>query len=538
MSMPPCTGAFHRICQTMPPDSNFLPIKNIVIVGGGSAGWMTAIALAARFPEKHVTVIDSKTIGPIGVGESATGVVFEFITDPLHGLGWGEFFRRCDPTFKLGIRYKGWQGIGTEYLGPIDNPWRYFQYRYPLAIEEFYAVAAAQGIRLGEGQLYSHLMRSGRTDFFRNPDGSVNQQFGFASCHFDALAFAAWLAEVAVKRPNVTHVDDLVEGFAQDAESGHVTAIRTRSGREVAGEFFLDCTGFHRLLLAKAYHPKWKSYADHIRVDRAIPHQTQHPEGEPMPNYTVVTAMPHGWQWQIPTQSRLGKGYIYSSRYISDEQAVAEFRATGVDVGDSPNILRFSPGRLDQQWAGNVCAIGLAGVFSEPLEATTIHGMSVQIKLLTELLLIYASAAAMPTLAATYNRLTAAAYDDYVDFINFHYHTGRSDTEFWRDYQQPDALTAANQARLEKWRYAFPSREDFAPSQTEVTTLTTNLVIWAPMLCAFGLLRPEAAQCVLRLGRHQKELKANVDRYLKVRNHLIVNGLTQAETIAHFRAQP
>ncbi|MFT5523741.1 MAG: glycine/D-amino acid oxidase-like deaminating enzyme [Pirellulaceae bacterium] len=474
----------------MSADPNSL-VKNIVVVGGGSAGWMSAIALAARFPDKHVTVIDSSTVSPIGVGESATGLVFEFVTNPLHGLGWGDFFRRCETTFKLGIWYKDWQGIGTEYLAPIDNPWQYIQYRYPLAIEEFYAMAAADGVRLGEGQIYSHLMRSGRTDFFRNPDDTVNQKFGFASCHFDAVAFATWLAEVGVTRPNITHIDDIVEGFTQDPESGHVTAVRARSGRTIEGEFFIDCTGFHRQLLAKAYDLKWKSYSDYIRVDRAIPQQAAHAEGEPLPNHTVVTAMPHGWQWQIPTQSRMGKGYIYSSQYVSDEQAAAEFRATGVDLADAPKILRFSPGRLERQWEGNVCAVGLAGVFSEPLEATTIHGMCMQIKLLTELLLAHATAEAMPALAATYNRLTAAAYDDYTDFINFHYHTGRDDTDFWRDYQQPDAMTPTNRARLEKWKYTFPSREDFPPTHTDVTNLTTNLVIWAPMLCAFGLLAPQ-----------------------------------------------
>ena len=513
-------------------------MKNIVIVGGGSAGWMTAIALSGRFPEKHFTVIDSRTVGPIGVGESVTGVVLAFVSDPLHGLSLGEFFRRCDPTFKLGIWYKDWQGIGTEYLGPIETPSAYFQHHYPLHSEEFFARVAADGKRLGDVLLYSHLMRMGRTDFLRNPDGSVNREFGYASCHFDALAFAAWLAEVAATRPNITHVDDLVEGFAQDAESGHITAIRTRSGRAVGGEFFIDCTGFHRLLLGKAYQPKWKSYADHIRVDRAIPRQMPHPEGQPMPNYTVATAMPHGWQWQIPTQSRLGKGYIYSSRYISDEQAVAEFRATGVDVGDTPTILRFSPGRFEQQWVGNVCAIGLAGVFSEPLEATTIHGMSVQIKLLTDLLLTHATAEAMPALAATYNRLTAAAYDDYADFINFHYHSGRTDTAFWRDYQQPEAMTPANQARLEKWRHTFPSREDFAPTHTQVALLTTTFTIWAPMLCAFGLLRPEAARRSLQISRQPSHLQANVARYIQLSNHILTNALTQAETIAYFRSQP
>src|SRR5207249_4021657 len=140
--------------------------------------------------------------------------------------------------------------------------------------------------------------------------------------------------------------------------------------------------------------------------------------------------------------------------------------------------------------------------------------------------------------AAMYNRLILAAYDDYVDFINFHYRTGRTDTEFWRDYQRPDAMTPANQARLESWRYTFPVTEDFAPKYTDIATLTTNLVIWAPMLCAFGLLRPEAARRVVQLSRNAPQLKANVDRYLQVCNHFSRHGLTQAEAIAYFRGLP
>lgn len=519
------------------PASRRRPMNRIVIVGGGTAGWMAAISIADRFPEKQITVVDAKAMGPLGVGESVTGVVLEFIADPLHRLSVGEFFRRCEPTFKLGIWYEGWHGPGTEYLSPIDAPPRYFQHSYETAMEEFYQFAAANGARLGQVQLHAELMRQGRTDHFRNPDGSVNSQLGFSSCHFDALKFAAWMMEVAASRPNITHIDDVVEGFAQEPESGHLTSVRTRGGQEVAGDFFIDCTGFHRLLLAKACAPRWKSYADWIRVDSAIPQLVPHAEGQPMPNYTRATALPHGWMWQIPTQSRLGRGYVFSSRYISDEQAIAEMRAAGVEVGESPRILRFEPGRYEQQWIGNVCAIGLAGVFSEPLEATTIHGMSVQIRLLTELLLPHLTREALPSLAASYNRLVAAAYDDYVDFISFHYHTGRADTEFWRDYQKPSAMTPANHERMERWRHAFPAREDFAPIYTQQAKLTSGLLVWAPMLCGMGLLRPEHARRMVALSRHPREMQENAARYLQLRNRIIPTALTQAEAIAHFRQQ-
>ncbi len=510
-------------------------MKRIVIAGGGTAGWMAAIAIASRFPEKEVTVIDPKSVGPIGVDESVTGVVLEFVGDPIHRLSRGEFVRRCDVTFKTGIWFKDWHGPGTEYLGPIDTPSQYFKHRYATQTEDFYAFAAAEGSSLGEVQIYSNLMRTNRTDYLRNADGSVNGQMASSSCHFDALKFAAWLSETASRRHNIRHLDDSIESFEQEAVSGHVLKVRTKEGREVEGDFFLDCTGFHRLLFAKVYQPRWKSYADYIRVDSAIPRFVDYSPGEVIPTYTQATAMPHGWMWQIPTQSRFGKGYIFSSRYVSDEQALAEFRAAGVDAGESPRILRFAPGRFERLWEGNVCTIGLSGVFSEPLEASTIHGLSVQIRLLTDLILPFLTREAMQPMADQYNKLLTVAYDDYVDFISLHYHTGRADTEFWRDYQRPEAVTPANQARLEKWRHAFPCREDFTPTYTQLAGLTTGLVIWAPMLSGFSLFRKDHAQRHLEVCRHRAELKGNLERYVQVRNQVAATALTHAESIEYCR---
>lgn len=498
---------------------------------------MAAIAIAGRFPERKITVIDPEDLSPIGVGESVTGVVLQFVGDPLNGLSVGEFFRRCDVTFKTGIWYKDWHGPGTQYLAPIDSPPSYLRHSYANHSEEFYAMAAANGVRLGDGLLYGHLMQRGLTDLMREPDGRVSEKLAFSSCHFDALKFAAWLRETAARRENVEHLDDVVESFEQDPETGHVRKLCTRTGREVEGDFFLDCTGFHRLLFAKAYQPKWKSYADHIRVDSAIPQFAPHTPGEAVPNYTMATAMPNGWMWQIPTQTRLGKGYIFSSRYVSDEQALAEFRATGVEVGESPRILRFSPGRFEKLWQGNVCTIGLSGVFSEPLEASTIHGMYVQIRLLTEVLLPFCTRESMQVMADQFNRLATTAFDDYVDFISFHYHTGRADTEFWRDYQKPGAMTPENQARAEKWRHAFPVREDFAPIYTQQAGLTTGLVLWMPMLCGMGLLRQEHAQRTVQMSRQTQMMQENVAHYVKLRNHIISSALPHAEAMKYFREQ-
>jgi tryptophan halogenase len=513
-------------------------MQNIVIVGGGTAGWMAAIAVAGRFPEKRITVVDPKLISPIGVGESVTGVVQEYVADPSNRLSMGEFFRRCDVTFKAGIWYKNWQSVGTEYLTPIDSPPEFFKHRYDSNVEEFYAMAAADGAKLGESQLFGLLMRANRTDHIRNPDGSINVQLSSMSCQFDALKFAAWLQEKAAGRQNIEHVDDVVNTFTQDPESGHIQKILTRGGREIEGDFFLDCTGFHRQLLAKAYQPKWKSYTDYIRVNSAIPCFVPYADGQEIPNYTLASAMPHGWLWQIPTQSRLGKGYIFNSRYVDDAQAIAEMRAVGVDPGDNPRVLRFESGRFEKLWQGNVCTIGLSGGFIEPLEASTIHSMVVQIRFLTDLYLPTCTPGAMPVMAEQYNELVKVAYEDYVDFINFHYLTGRCDTDFWRDHQKPEATTPANLARLEKWKYAFPTREDFIPHYTQRTYHTTGLVVWATILCGLGLLRKEHAQRVVQLSRHPQKLRENVARYIQFRSHITSRALPHAEAIDYFRHQP
>ncbi len=506
-------------------------MDQIVIVGGGTAGWMAAIALSAQFPEKQITVIDPAEIRPIGVGESVTGVVLQFVLNPAHGLDLAEFFAHADATLKLGIWFKDWTAPGTEYLSPLDVPNRMFQHKYFQDSEDFYALMTAQGLSSGEEQIHGKLMRANRTDYVREPDGRISSKLSSASCHFDSLKFAAWLKSKAQTRPNITHVDDVLSRFSQDAETGLVTEVVTKKGQHIGGDFFLDCTGLRRMLFQPAYQPQWIDYSRYIKVDSAMPTFAAHAEGERMPVYTAARAMRHGWMWQIPTQSRLGNGYVYSSQYASDEQVIAEQQELGIDVGENPRILRFQPGKFATQMQGNVCAIGLSGGFIEPLEATTIHIMFVQIRILAELLLPYYSPQASDALSQKYNTLIATMYNDFVDFVSFHYRTGRMDSDFWRDYQRDDSHSPANNARLETWRHAFPSREDFASSPTNRVLLTTGLIVWMPMLSGLGLLSGEAARKLLASSRFGQHAQANMARYMQVRDFLLANGVPQEEVL-------
>ena len=321
-------------------------LNKVVIAGGGTAGWMAALAISSRMKGVTVEVIDPEGIPAIGVGESVTGVVQQFVSDPALGLDIHEFFRKADATLKMGIWYKGWQCDDSEYLTPIDSPFQFFKSPYPTDSEEFYATAVADGIDICESQIYSELMRSNRTDYLRENDGSITAKFAGASCQFDALKFAAWLKEVCSTKDEIIHTNDVIEGFEQEPESGWVTSVITESGRKIEGEFFIDCTGFHRKLFEPAFAPKWIDYSRFIKLDSAIPNPTDYRPGQKIPSYTSATAADHGWMWQVPTQSRLGTGYAFSSRYVDDEAAVEEMRAAGCDPGDNPRIIRFQPGRV------------------------------------------------------------------------------------------------------------------------------------------------------------------------------------------------
>lgn len=509
-------------------------IEKVVIVGGGSAGWMTTLILSNRFPEINFVVVAPGAIGAIGVGESVTGSVLNLVNDPTLGLRRQDFFQRADATLKLGIWFRDWQGVGTEYLAPIDNPKSYFQFPYREALEDFYAMAAADGVQLGKAQIHAHLMRSNKTDYFRK-DGEIHDSLAHAACHLDALKFADWLSEVCLARPNVSHIDDTLATFEQIPDSAIVTRIVTATGQSIQGDFFVDCSGLHRLLLKEAYSPGWIDFSNHIKVDSAIPCETPYAEGETIPAFTDARAMPNGWMWRIPTQSRLGQGYLFSSRHAGDEQAVTEMRDAGVDPGESPRIIRFKPGKHSFQWKGNVCAIGLAGGFVEALESTTIHGMNAQIQLLADLFLPFYTHEAAAVMAEKYNRLVDVMYDDFVDFVSFHYHSGRADSEFWRDYQKPESITAANQQRIEMWKHAFPHREDFSPVFTTRTQLTTSIAVWMPMLCGMGYLNPLHARRHLNVSRNIEPARANLSRYISIRGMLDKHGLSQSEAIAYLK---
>jgi tryptophan halogenase len=444
-------------------------IDEITIVGGGTAGWMTAIMLATFLnrsggrPPVVVTLIESPNIPTIGVGEATVrGIVVLF---RQLGLSETEFFRRSNASFKLAVRFSDWtrarDGRPVVFHHPFNHPstadgvslaYHYFAYaeraRASLASAMTWnepLILAARGPRMLGSRDYEQVV-----DY---------------SYHLDAGLYAQWLREVAVAR-GVRHLRDDVLDTTLD-ERGHITSLRLERGGELPVKFVIDCTGFRGLLLQQKLGEPFLSYTRHLLVDSALPVQIPHrsPGIEPV---TRATALSAGWVWRVPLTSRVGTGYVFSSQFQDDESARREFEAHAKAAGDlGPEetlvplkTIRMKVGRTQRAWVGNCLAIGLSGAFVEPLESTAIYMIEAQVR---GFLSYFPDESVPPSQAAAYNRRFAEIYDDIVDFIQMHYVTSNRPEPFWLEARQPARLRDSLAAHLERWRSMLPSDQDLRP---------------------------------------------------------------------------
>ena len=412
------------------------PIGRIAIIGGGTAGWMAAAALA-RVLGPHgpaITLVESEEIGSVGVGEATIPPIQAF--NALLGIDEDDFVRATQGTFKLGIEFVDWLRPGHRYFHPfgvygIDKgavPFEAMWQRLQLAGEalplEAYSICAAAA-------------RTGR--FMRpQPGNTPLAHIGYAF-HFDAGLYARFLrghAEAAGVRREEGRVVSVERGGPRD----FIQAMVLADGRRIAADLFIDCSGFRGLLIEGAMGTEFEDWGHWLPNDRAVAVPTAN-VGPPTP-FTRSTAHGAGWQWRIPLQHRTGNGLVYASRHLSDDEAVATLLAhlDGTPLAD-PRPLRFRTGRRDRFWIGNCVALGLAGGFLEPLESTSIHLIQAGIARLLEML---PTRAFEPADTRRYNRLMAAEFDSVRDFLILHFHaTERRDTTYWRELASmaiPDTL--------------------------------------------------------------------------------------------------
>ena len=425
--------------DTIEPPTISEPIRRVLVVGGGSAGWMAATMLATALGRKTaITLVESDAIATVGVGEATIPPIRKF--NRFCGIDEKAFLAATSGTMKVGIEFLNWGREGEKYLhafGKVGREldgvvklhhwWRYGQAAgrpdYPAWEDMYLARPAADAMRFG----------------LARPTGNPGDRLVHAY-HFDAGAYAQFLRRIAEQR-GVVREEGKIEHVARDGQSGHVTHVELENGRRIEADFFIDCTGFRSLLLGEAMEEPFDDWSHWLPADRALAVPSQSDPAGIVP-ITRATAHSVGWQWRIPLQSRIGNGHVYSSAFSSDEEAERRLLAA-LDTPQraDPRLIKFRTGRRRQAWVGNVVAVGLSAGFLEPLESTSLHLVQTGLERLVEL---FPSRHIEPDLRARYNIQLEREWKQVRDFVIAHYKvTQRQDSEFWRHcaaMDVPDSL--------------------------------------------------------------------------------------------------
>ena len=419
----------------------------VVVLGGGTAGWMSACSLAKLLgPLVSVTLVESEDIGIVGVGEATLPHIRAFVE--RLGIDEASFMQATHATYKLGIDFRDFGRIGDSYVHPFGT---FGEEVVGVPFHHYWLELQRLGLAEPLGD-YSLAVAASLANKFRPPtaDGRLTSTYGYAY-QFDATLFGPFLREHG-QTLGVERIEGKVVEVRQDPESGEVAALVLESGKELDGDLFVDCSGFRSLLLGGAFGEEWEDWSPWLPCDRAAALPCSHVREEIAP-YTTATAMPAGWRWRIPLQHRIGNGYVFASAFISEDEACETIR--GAVEGEplaEPRVLRFRAGRRRNSWVKNVIGVGLASGFLEPLESTSIYLSQMAITYLIELFPL--DGAIDPRDRDEFNRLVDMEYDRVRDFLILHYHaTERDDSEFWnhvRTMAVPDSLAE----KMALWREA------------------------------------------------------------------------------------
>ncbi|MGM9513312.1 tryptophan halogenase family protein [Roseateles sp. DB2] len=451
-----------------------MKIRNIAIIGGGTAGWLAANHLGRELladPELSITVIESDEVPIIGVGEGTVPYIKQSLQK--FGIGEAELMLSCETTFKTGIRFQGWldaarHGADHHYLHAFASPFPGGMDVTPYWLEQggelpFDAVSVAAGM--------SEAGRSPKQIASGPYVGEADYAY-----HVNAQQFAQLLARNAQQRFGVRHQVATIVG-AERAGDGSIAALRTAAGERLAFDFYVDCSGFASLLTQGALKVPFVDKSHQVLTDTALVQQVPLGPQETIAPFTRATAHRAGWIWDIPVTQRRGTGFVYASAYMGEDEAVAAFaRYLGrPEAGFAPRKIAMRIGYRQQVWSHNCVALGLAQGFVEPLEATSILLTDFSAQLLSRNFPRQRSDE--PPLRRHVNAAVREAWERIIDFVQLHYHlSDRSDSAFWLDNRQPCHLSEVLRERLEKWRVAPPQATDFG-SRFELFSVENYLYV-------------------------------------------------------------
>jgi tryptophan halogenase len=417
---------------------NDKPVRRIVVVGGGTAGWMSATLLSNILLKGGYTIrlIESDEIGIVGVGEATIPPIRLY--NAAISLDENEFLRRTKGTFKLGIEFVNWGRIGESYMhgfGKIGMDWNSLPcYQYWLKMRQQGKVGDADRYSINTAASRQNKFMRGQPEMKNSPLADIAYAF-----HFDATLYAAYLRELGEKQ-GVLRTEGKIVDVALRPEDGFIDHVVMESGEKIHGDIFLDCSGIRALLIEGALKTGYEDWNHWLPCDRAIAVPCE-PAGPLMP-MTRSTAHKAGWQWRIPLQHRTGNGHVYASRFMEQDEAtdILMRNLDGKALAE-PRLIRFLPGKRKKVWNRNCVAVGLSSGFLEPLESTSIHLIQTTIVRLTRLL---PNVGIHQAEIDEFNRQVDFDYDRIRDFIILHYkQTHRDDSPMWnycRTMPVPDTL--------------------------------------------------------------------------------------------------
>jgi glycine/D-amino acid oxidase-like deaminating enzyme len=465
-------------------------IRHVVIVGGGSAGWLTAAVLASSFQEQErgglrVTLVESPDVPAIGVGEGT----WPTMRDTLRAAGLSEsaFFRECDAAFKQGSRFNRWvTGADEDY------------YFHPFVLPQGWGEADLAGRWLAQHRAVPfadftsyqpHLCVHGRAPKqAATPEFAAVANYGY---HLDAGKFGLFLKKHCLENLGVQFVPDHVTGI-RSHDNGDIAALHTRAHGELAAELFVDCSGMQSLLLGKHYGVPFLPQRSVLFNDRALALQLPYAnESDPIASQTTSTAQDAGWIWDIGLPTRRGIGHVYSSAHTSDEEAERALRAYvsatgGPDDIPSPRQLAFEPGYRERFWHRNCVAIGLSAGFIEPLEASALAMVELSAAMLAEEMPV--TRAHMDASAQLFNETFRYRWERVIDFLKLHYVLSRREGEqdrsgYWRDNRREEGIPQRLRDMLSLWRHRPPSRADLNRIQEVFPAASYQYILYGMGFC-------------------------------------------------------